>query len=114
MIALKKNQKNLYENVELLFKEAISKRLSGFNASHYSTKELGYGREEIRNYLMICDISNKIDPDNKWHKLKSIGMVESVRTENGKTTVETRYYTADSMFMKYSTEFKFQALKTAL
>ncbi len=90
IIALKKNQKNLYESVELLFKEAISKRNKGENTSHYSTRELGHGGEEIRNYLMLCDISNRIDPDNKWNKLNSIGMVESVRTENGKTTVETR------------------------
>lgn len=92
IIALKKNQKNLYENVELLFKEAISKRFSGFSASHYSTSDSGHGREETRHYLMISDISNQIDVDNKWEKLNSIGMVESVRTENGKTTVETRYY----------------------
>jgi len=92
IIALKKNQKNLYENVELLFKEAISKRYEGFSASHYSTSESGYGREEIRNYLMLSDISHQIDSDNKWKNLKTIGMVESVRTENGKTTVETRYY----------------------
>ncbi len=41
---------------------------------------------------MLSDVSNKIEPDNKWSKLNSIGMIESVRTENGKTTVETRYY----------------------
>ena len=41
---------------------------------------------------MLSDISNRIDPENKWKKLNSVGMVESVRTENGKTTVETRYY----------------------
>ena len=92
IIALKKNQKNLYESVELLFKEAISKRNKGENASDYSTRELGHGREEIRNYLMLADVSHRIDPDNKWNNLNSIGMVESVRTENGKTTVETRYY----------------------
>lgn len=92
IIALKKNQKSLYEKTEFLFKEAISKRCEGFSASHYSTDESGHGREEIRNYLMLTDISNQIDSDNKWEKLKSIGMVEAVRTENGKTTVETRYY----------------------
>jgi predicted transposase YbfD/YdcC len=62
------------------------------NVSHYSQKKLGHGREEIRNYLMLCDISHRIDLDNKWKQLNSIGMVESVRTENDKTTVETRYY----------------------
>ncbi|BAY85171.1 transposase ISAs1 family protein [Calothrix parasitica NIES-267] len=92
IIALKNNQKNLYKNVELLFKEAISKRNEGFSSSHYSTREFSHGREEIRNYLMLSDISNRIDPDNKWKELNSVGMVESVRTENGKTTVETRYY----------------------
>ena len=92
IIALKKNQKNLYESVEILFKEAISKRGEGENTNHYSTRDLAHGREEIRNYLMLSDISNIIDADNKWNKLNSIGMVESVRTENGKTTVETRYY----------------------
>ncbi len=80
----------MYENAELLFKEAISKSLSGFNASQYSTRDSGHGREEIRNYLMLSGISNQIDSDHKWKKLNSIGMVESVRTENGKTTVETR------------------------
>jgi predicted transposase YbfD/YdcC len=92
IIGLKKNQKNLYESVESLFKEAISKRNKGLSASNYSTRELGHGREEIRNYLMLSDISHQIDPDHKWNKLNSIGMIESVRTENGKTTVETRYY----------------------
>ncbi|MEM1395616.1 MAG: hypothetical protein AAGG00_20480, partial [Cyanobacteria bacterium P01_H01_bin.150] len=66
-----------------LFKEAISKQNKGENTSHYSTRELSHGREEIRNYLMLSNISNRIDPDNKWNKLNSIGMVESVRTENG-------------------------------
>ncbi len=92
IIALKKNQKSLYESTELLFKEAISKSNKSFITSHYSTREQGHGREEIRNYLMLSDISNRIDPENKWKKLNSIGMIESVRTENGKTTVETRYY----------------------
>jgi len=41
---------------------------------------------------MLSDIAQKIDPNQRWANLKSIGMVESVRTVNGKTTVETRYY----------------------
>ena len=65
IIALKKNQKSLYENTECIFREAISKRCEGFSASHYSTNESGHGREEIRNYLMLSDISNQIDSDNK-------------------------------------------------
>lgn len=41
---------------------------------------------------MLSDISNRIVSSDKWGNLKSVGMVESVRTENGKTPVETRYY----------------------
>ena len=92
VIALKKNQSNLYKNVEELFKEAISKQLKGFDADSYTTEESGHGREEIRHYLMLSDIPNKIIESDKWEKLSSIGMVESIRIENGKTTVETRYY----------------------
>lgn len=43
---LKKNQTSLYENVELLFNEAILKRFSGFNASPYSPSQPGHEREE--------------------------------------------------------------------
>lgn len=42
--------------------------------------------------MILTGITERIDPNHKWSKLKSIGLVESVRTVNGKTTVETRYY----------------------
>ena len=38
VIALKKNQGNLYKNVEEIFKEAISKGFEGFKYSDYHTK----------------------------------------------------------------------------
>lgn len=41
---------------------------------------------------MLSNISDQIDPKSNWESLQSIGMVESVRTVNGKTTIETRYY----------------------
>ena len=92
IIALKKNQSNLYKNVEQLFREAIATGFECFNQSDYHTRQENHGREEIRHYLMLSDIVQKIDPFQRWENLKSIGMVESVRSVNGKTTVETRYY----------------------
>ncbi len=41
---------------------------------------------------MLTDIDERVDPFHKWQNLKSVGLVESVRTVDGKTTVETRYY----------------------
>ena len=92
VITLKKNQGQLYKNVEQLFKEAIRTDFRGILHSAYQTREEGHGRSEIRHYLMLTDINERIDPNHKWQKLKSVGLVESVRTVDGKTTVETRYY----------------------
>ena len=92
MITLKKNQTNLYKNVVGLFREAITTDFQEFNHTEYHTRETNHGREDIRHYLMLSDIAERIDPSQKWANLKSVGMVESVRTVNGKTTVETRYY----------------------
>lgn len=92
IITLKKNQINLYKNVEELFKDAISKKFDGYNHSSYHTREINHGREEIRHYLMLKDVARQIDPKHEWANFNSIGMVESVRTVNNKTTVETRYY----------------------
>lgn len=92
IIALKKNQGKLYQDVAQLFIEAIRTQFQGFNKSEYHTNEINHGREEIRHYLMLTDINNQIDPNQKWSKLNSIGMVEYIRTIDGKTKVETRYY----------------------
>ncbi|QJB46138.1 ISAs1-like element ISAsp2 family transposase [Dolichospermum flos-aquae] len=92
IIALKKNQGNLYKNVEEIFKEAIFKGFEGFKYSEFHTKEDKHGREEIRHYLMLSDIEERIDTDKKWVNLQSVGMVEYIRKVNGKTKVETGYY----------------------
>lgn len=92
VITLKKHQSSLYKQVEELFKQAIKNSFEKFTHSCYQTKEHSHGREEIRNYLMLSDINDRIDPTSKWDSLQGIGMVESVRTVDGLTTVETRYY----------------------
>jgi predicted transposase YbfD/YdcC len=92
IITLKKNQGNLRKDVEQLFKEAISIGFEGLEHSCYKTQETSHNREEIRHCLMLSNISERIDPQKNWSKLNSVGMVEYVRTIDGKTTVETRYY----------------------
>jgi predicted transposase YbfD/YdcC len=92
IIAVKKNQPTLYEQIEQLFKQAIKTQGKDLNISSFNSREMNRGREEIRNYLMITDVAERIDPLQKWKKLTSIGMVESVRVVNGKTSVETRYF----------------------
>ncbi len=92
VISLKKNQVNLYEEVEKLFKSGISTGFQEFEHSTYKTEETGHGRHEIRQYVMLSGIQSQLDPDSVWTNFNSVGMVESVRSKYGKTTVETRYF----------------------
>nr|WP_225226282.1 ISAs1 family transposase [Komarekiella delphini-convector] len=92
VITLKKNQGNLYESVEELFKTGISTGFEGIKHSTYNTEETGHSRHEIRNYVMLSGIGTRLDPDSVWSKFSSVGMVESIRLLDGKTTVETRYF----------------------
>ncbi len=41
---------------------------------------------------MLPGIGFQLDPDSVWSNLKSVGMVESIRQVDDKTTVETRYF----------------------
>ncbi|MBC1295095.1 ISAs1 family transposase, partial [Nostoc sp. UCD122] len=103
VITLKKNQGNLYDEVEKLFKSGISTGFEGIEHSTYKTEETGHGRHEIRNYVMLAGIGSQLDPDSVWSKFSSVGMVESIRLSDGKTTVETRYFI--SSLIKNAEEF---------
>ena len=41
---------------------------------------------------MLSGIGSRLDPDLVWSNFRSVGMVESVRSLDRKTTVETRYF----------------------
>ncbi|MBH8565946.1 ISAs1 family transposase [Nostoc sp. CENA67] len=41
---------------------------------------------------MLTRIGSQLDSDSVWSKFSSVGMVESVRSLNDETTVETRYF----------------------
>ncbi|MCF2150813.1 ISAs1 family transposase [Desmonostoc muscorum LEGE 12446] len=92
VITLKKNQGNLYDEVEKLFQSGISTDFEGIEHSTYKTEEKGHSRHEIRHYVMLSQIQSRLNPDSVWSKFNSVGMVESVRSLEGKTTVETRYF----------------------
>jgi predicted transposase YbfD/YdcC len=92
VIGLKKNQGNLYDEVEKLFFSGIATGFDGIEHSTYKTEETGHGRHEIRNYVMLSEIESRLNPDSVWSNFNSVGMVESVRSFNDETTVETRYF----------------------
>jgi len=91
VLALKGNQGNLHEDVELYFEDQKSCNFSDAPHDLYESTDGDHGRVEIRNYGITEDIGWLKDR-YEWPGLKSIGFVESKRDVNGKVSTETRYY----------------------
>ena len=85
-LALKKNQINLYKDVEDLFKE------NGKNLDFHETKNNGHGRIETRSCLSTSDIQEIKTKHPEWIQLRSVVQVISEREIKGKTSIKIRYY----------------------
>jgi predicted transposase YbfD/YdcC len=90
-LALKGNQKSLFQEVQKVFDNAQQIEWIGIEHSFHRTVEKGHGRIETRRYWTFPAelLSRNTD---KWAGLQSIGIVESVRRIGDKTTRATRYY----------------------
>ena len=86
VIGLKGNQGNLLKEAEKLFCE-----INDNDFDYYETEEKGHGRIETRSYW-ITDAIDFLPQKGEWKKINTIGMVESVRKENGKVSYEYRFY----------------------
>lgn len=88
VLALKKNNKNLFLEVENFFENFIDTALI---TDFFSTEEKSKGRYEKRICRIISDL--KYFPDTEgWENLKSLICVESTRELHGKISIEKRYY----------------------
>ena len=97
VLAVKKNQETLYEQVRTTFERADQRGFRFVDASRYEIHEAGHGREEIRH----CDSLSKkeagklfrLDIGDHWPKLESICRVIGTRQSPGeKPTTCTRYF----------------------
>jgi len=102
VLALKGNQETVHQEVKSFLDAALlerqTPRLAGAKLStaaatlaSVETVEKDHGRLETRRYFQ-SDQLNWFADRPKWEGLKSVGMVESTREVDGKTTVERRYY----------------------
>lgn len=94
ILAVKGNQEKLQEAVENTFDAALENHFHDMKYSKHQTIDQKHGREEIRTcyvlpilYLLSCKEFKK-----KWRGLKSIILIISERTIDGKTTIEKRLY----------------------
>jgi predicted transposase YbfD/YdcC len=104
VLALKGNQETVHQEVKSFLDATLAEqrtpRPAGAKLSKAAatlatleTVEKDHGRVEIRRYYQSEQLDWFADR-SKWEGLCSVGMVESVREVEGKSTVERRYYLA--------------------
>ena len=90
VLAVKQNQKSLFEDITPYFQDISMDDLSK-DYDWYQTVEKDHGRIEKRTY---CTFSNMgwLRKKHHWSELNSVIQVTSERTIKHKTTKETRYF----------------------
>ncbi len=90
VLPVKGNQKDLLEDIELLFEDAESKDYKGFDADQFETKEEGHGRVEHRIYSVLD--AEDLPVAKEWLNMKSVGKVVRRRTYEDRSTIEVCHY----------------------
>lgn len=91
VLALKENQKTLYEDVKLFFEDEEEKQKLREQGNYKKTVEKAHSQVEIREYYQTKAIGWCIQK-KEWKGLRSIGMEEKTIQKNGKEKKEYRYY----------------------
>lgn len=91
LIAVKKNQKHLYEEVKDFFDDAIATKFKNMKYEYCQDVEKDHGRIETRSYYLSNDIQALFEV-KQWKGLKSILMVVAKRKIGNKESKEKRYY----------------------
>ena len=98
VLALKGNHATVHEEVALFFADAVAPcatspadSVTPNTMAFHKTVDKNHGRLETRRYWQSTDIGWMQDK-KLWKKLASFGMVESVRTVKGKSSIERRYH----------------------
>jgi predicted transposase YbfD/YdcC len=90
-LAVKANQGKLYDSLIDFFQVARAHNFKNVPVEFQETVDKAHGRVEIRRYW-ISNCLDSVYKPARWKKLCAIGLVESERHENGKTTYDKRYY----------------------
>jgi predicted transposase YbfD/YdcC len=91
VLAVKDNQPNLHEAIVDYFETADRCGFEGVPVERHHELDSDHGRIEQRRYELVADLRTLPNP-SAWTGLKAIGRAIRECTQNGKTSVETRYY----------------------
>ena len=92
ILALKGNQSTLENEVEGFFAEAQKTAFRDTPHTFHESVDGDHGRIETRRVWATSEVSWMLDAKKDWKNLRSLILVESERTVDGKTTVEHRHY----------------------
>jgi len=92
VLAVKGNQKTIYQDLQLLFSDKVTEQYVG---DSFEVSEKGSGRTDVRRCRTITDPA--LLPANDVHRydwpgLRTLAQVVSERTVKDKTTIDIRYY----------------------
>jgi predicted transposase YbfD/YdcC len=91
LLAVKDNQPTLSADVAAIFSDARRDRNLLASMSYHETQDTAHGREEIRRCWTTGRV-DRISQRDEWENLRTLVLVESERTVDGKTTLEHRHY----------------------
>ena len=94
LLAVKKNQGHLHEDVESIFDHATKNEFKGIDADYNRSVSKGHGRLEIRECWVIDDAEQLdfIRDPQAWEKLQSIALIRSTRQNGAKITIKDNYF----------------------
>ena len=91
VLALKKNQNTLYEDVAAHFEQLQTQPSDTLPCNVYETHEKGHGREEHRT-AYVLPVPEDLRQRELWKDLQSIGMIVGRRVVKGREESQTRYF----------------------
>jgi predicted transposase YbfD/YdcC len=91
VLAVKKNQPTLYNDVVALVDKALASDFAGLSHAVLETEDHGHGRVETRTYTVIYDPPGLSTKDD-WRDLSGVVSVSRRRHEGGKESDEMAYY----------------------
>jgi predicted transposase YbfD/YdcC len=104
VLALKKNQGHLYEDVERLFEDLQQSNYKAYAYDYEKTVDKDHGRLEIRECWTISDaeVLRYLRGSENWKKLNTVSRIRSQRWIGDEKTVEDRYHIASIVGAKHT------------
>lgn len=96
VLALKDNQGQLYEDVQLLFTDLEGSQYRAYAFDYTKTVDKGHGRLEIRECWTISDLEilSHLRGFERWPHLQTVSRIRAQRRIGGETSCEDRYHIA--------------------